>query len=429
MRLLLTFVNSSDPNPRAHRRLKWLLVSLVGVGLAAFLFRKPIQDAVLLRAVLMSDAPSEAAFQELADQSKDPFGLLQKLWDTQKVPHRALVATYLKDNARDQRELLRQAESLLISAASDVDESVRELALAALAQQRHPDLRRLATALLHDADPEMRLLGLQHLRNQEPAAALPAVLHSLDDPDLRVVTSADSALRNWTQQDFGVRINQAMVNPLGDAGADPAHLGIIHQGVRRWNEWWNDHKSEYASERWQAPTAPTHRLPVADFALKDLSDKTVRLSDFKGKVVLLNFWTTWCTGCLAEIPDLIELQKRNPEQFVLLGISLDGQSEVDEHGHPVGRHSEDGHARDGEEEKIDLAQIHAKVEQFVKDKGVSYRVLLDPTSDIGRRFNGGELPANVLIDRQGFARRRFLGGRSPAVSEAMIRELDAKPMY
>src|SRR5947207_12993669 len=100
----------SAPPPSAHRRLQWLLVSLVGVGLAAFLFRKPIQDAVLLRSLLMSDVPSYTAFQELADQSKHPFGLLQQFWDTQKVPHRALVATYLKDNVREHRGLFRQAE-------------------------------------------------------------------------------------------------------------------------------------------------------------------------------------------------------------------------------------------------------------------------------------------------------------------------------
>src|SRR2546427_6894700 len=57
------------------------------------------------------------------------------------------------------------------------------------------------------------------------------------------------------------------------------------------------------------------------FRSKDLKGKSVRFSDFKGKIVLLNFWTTWCPGCLLEIPDLIELQRKNADRLVILGIS------------------------------------------------------------------------------------------------------------
>jgi len=63
------------------------------------------------------------------------------------------------------------------------------------------------------------------------------------------------------------------------------------------------------------------------------------------------------------------------------------------------------------------------VEQFAKGNGMNYPVLLDPNSEVGRRFNGGELPTNVLIDPQGNVRRRFIGGRNVAAFEAMIEEL------
>src|SRR6266511_469252 len=423
----------SDAHPHSrNRRLKWLLLLLIGVGLASILFRRPVQDALLLRSLLRADAPSETAFHELADRAGDPFPLLQRVWNTQKVLHRALVALYLKENAGAHPELYRRAKPLLLSAAFDVDASVRELALATLAQQKHSELPRLAIALLRDLDPEMRLLGLQYLRKQEPATALPVVFQSLDDPDPRVITSADSALRNWTKQDFGVRINQALSNPAGatNAAVDPANLKIIQNGVQHWKEWWADHKRDYATNPVPAPpeSNPPSRLPAADFALNDLSGRTVRLSEFKGKGVLLNFWTTWCTSCLIEIPDLIELQKKNAERVVVLGISLDGQTEVDEHGHLVGEHSDKAQGHDEAEahDKIDLAEIRAKVEQFVKDKGINYRVLLDPRSEVGRRFNGGELPTTVLIDPEGYVRRRFLGGRAVGVFEAMIQELEGK---
>src|SRR5205814_8262208 len=128
-----------------------------------------------------------------------------------KIPHRAMVATYLKEAVGSRPALYHQAEALLIAAVFDVDASVRELALATLAEQKHPAVPRLAAALLRDADPQMRLLGIQYLRKQHAAVALPAVFALLDDPDLQKVTTADSALLSWTRQQFGRRISKANV--------------------------------------------------------------------------------------------------------------------------------------------------------------------------------------------------------------------------
>ncbi|PYJ60170.1 MAG: hypothetical protein DME24_10425 [Verrucomicrobia bacterium] len=424
-------MNVSGAHPFVHRRLKWLLALLICVGLAGVLFRKPIQDAILLRSLLMADSPSETLFQELADRAKDPFVFLQQLWGSEKIPHRELVAGYLKDKAGIDPELLKRAEPLLISATRDADMSVRELTLATLAKQKHPALPRVAAALLGDTDPQMRLLGIQYLRKQAAANALPLVFGLLDDPDLKLVTMADAALRNWTQQDFGVRVSMANFNQGGDTNTspNPDNLKTIQAGVGRWKEWWNDHQAEYPANNIPTPLQPAapERLPVADFALKDLNGRTVRFSEFKGKVVLLNFWATWCTACWSEIPDLIELQRKNADRLVILGISLDGQTEVDEHGHLTGTHSDEERHGNETAGKIDIAEIRAKVREFVKDKGINYPILLDPRNEVGRRFNGGELPTNVLIDREGYLRRRFIGGREVGVFEAMIDELLPRP--
>jgi cytochrome c-type biogenesis protein len=65
-------------------------------------------------------------------------------------------------------------------------------------------------------------------------------------------------------------------------------------------------------------------LPAPEFRLKDLNGKDVSLSDYKGKVVLVNFWATWCTPCLGEIPELIEMQQKyGPKGFVILGLAMD----------------------------------------------------------------------------------------------------------
>src|ERR1700682_4826615 len=68
----------------------------------------------------------------------------------------------------------------------------------------------------------------------------------------------------------------------------------------------------------------TKRKPAAELALKDSSGETVRLNDYRGKVVLLDFWATWCGGCKEEIPWFSEFEKRYKDQgLAALGVSLD----------------------------------------------------------------------------------------------------------
>jgi thiol-disulfide isomerase/thioredoxin len=70
--------------------------------------------------------------------------------------------------------------------------------------------------------------------------------------------------------------------------------------------------------------------PAPDISVRDLNDKGVTLTDYKGKVVLVNFWATWCDPCREEIPWLIEMQdKYGPKGFTVLGIAMD------EEGKPV----------------------------------------------------------------------------------------------
>jgi cytochrome c-type biogenesis protein len=81
--------------------------------------------------------------------------------------------------------------------------------------------------------------------------------------------------------------------------------------------------AEVAAAAGQDP-AKSIGLAAPDFTLKDLSGKEISLSDYKGKVVLVNFWATWCTPCLGEIPELIEMQQKYGQKgFVILGLAMD----------------------------------------------------------------------------------------------------------
>ena len=82
-----------------------------------------------------------------------------------------------------------------------------------------------------------------------------------------------------------------------------------------------------ASRRTPRPRASPRRL---DFKLKDMHGVDVKLESFKGKVILLNFWATWCGPCKAEIPSLVELQEKYADDLVVLGFSVDDHGREDE---------------------------------------------------------------------------------------------------
>ena len=113
------------------------------------------------------------------------------------------------------------------------------------------------------------------------------------------------------------------------------------------------------------------RKSAPDFELKDVNGKAVRLSDFKGKVVLVDFWATWCGPCKIEIPWFVEFERKHKDQgFAVIGISMD----------------EDG---------------WSTVKPFVAELGMNYRVVIgnDRTAESYGGIEG--LPTTFLIDRDG----------------------------
>lgn len=112
---------------------------------------------------------------------------------------------------------------------------------------------------------------------------------------------------------------------------------------------------------------------AGDFTLPALDGSTVRLSDYRGKVVLIDFWSTTCDPCLAAMPHLVDLYKKNKDNgFVVLGISLDGP------------------------------ESRAQVSAVVHDKEMIFPVLLDEETSVVAQFNPKrELPYSVLVGKDG----------------------------
>jgi cytochrome c biogenesis protein CcmG/thiol:disulfide interchange protein DsbE len=138
-------------------------------------------------------------------------------------------------------------------------------------------------------------------------------------------------------------------------------------------------------------TKDRHHAP--EFTLKDVSGKVVRLSDFRGKVVLLDFWATWCGPCGIEIPWFVEFQRKFKDRgFEVLGVSMD----------------DDG---------------WKAVSPFVAEKKINYRIVLgdSSTSDL---YGGVEaLPTTFVIDREGRIASTHVGLTSRRDFEDAIEKL------
>jgi thiol-disulfide isomerase/thioredoxin len=248
-----------------------------------------------------------------------------------------------------------------------------------------------------------------------PAAAVSLAAPLLDDPEREVAASAATVLRSATGLDFGVRLAQTKRAAVEQ---DRAARENFSRGMEQWKTWWKAHRAEYPPRPERSilpPPVPPH--PAADFSLPSLEGKTIRLSDYRGRVVLLNFWATWCESCIEELPGLQKLRNLYGDRLVILSISLDGvPDEEGEHGSAAeggheGRSAETGASRD---------ETLRTIQKFVKKYNIANTVVWDSAARAGRCYNGGELPTNVIIGPGGEIRRRFLGARSAATWERLL---------
>jgi len=149
----------------------------------------------------------------------------------------------------------------------------------------------------------------------------------------------------------------------------------------------------------QRPVIRFVRNPDAapEFKLTSLDGKPLTLADSRGKVILLNFWATWCGPCRAEIPDLIGLQKKYQERLQVIGLVVD----------------------DDDTEAIKM---------FAESSGINYPVAL-ASNEIRMHYGGiGALPTSFLLDGEGRIVQKHEGLRDPVLYEVEIRALLGLPI-
>jgi thiol-disulfide isomerase/thioredoxin len=136
--------------------------------------------------------------------------------------------------------------------------------------------------------------------------------------------------------------------------------------------------------------------PAPRLVIHDLAGQVTSMDDLKGKVVLVNFWATWCPPCRAEIPALIELQEKHRDRLQIIGISEDD----------------------------DLEDVH----EYVKKMGINYPVVMATPELIAAYGGVAALPTTFVVDTEGRIVQRHLGLLNAADTDREIRALHGMPV-
>ena len=130
-----------------------------------------------------------------------------------------------------------------------------------------------------------------------------------------------------------------------------------------------------------------------DFSLKSVDGKIVKLSDFKGKVIILDFWATWCPPCRKGIPDLISIQNEYKNDVVVIGVSLDGDKTIKD------------------------------VPGFAKEYGINYPIVYGDEKIVTAYGGIQAIPTAFVIDKKGNIADQHVGLVDKSVYVNKIKEL------
>ncbi len=202
-------------------------------------------------------------------------------------------------------------------------------------------------------------------------------IRQLPDPTVRL-NLADGLANLATEGDFGRDTLQEVTTtlaealrakPLDSTPEKPARPYITLAQLVRYEHMKVSLDSPQLTAALAKLETDDRRREAADFTLKDVSGTPWTLKALRGKVVLVNFWATWCPPCRKEIPDLEILYNRFKDQgFIVLGISDEDSS---------------------------------KVAPFVTKQGMTYPVLLDPGRKVNTLFGVEGIPRTLIYDRDG----------------------------
>ncbi|WP_255507901.1 peroxiredoxin [Lysinibacillus sp. BW-2-10] len=132
-----------------------------------------------------------------------------------------------------------------------------------------------------------------------------------------------------------------------------------------------------------------------EFTLSDMNGDPINLSDLRGKIVILNFWATWCPPCRAEMPHMQSFYEKNKDNGVeIIAVNLTA-----------------------------LDEGKQAVEKFVNEYGLTFPVVLDENGSVGKLYEILTIPTSYIIDAEGRIFQKFVGSMDEQIMEDMIKSI------
>ena len=154
-----------------------------------------------------------------------------------------------------------------------------------------------------------------------------------------------------------------------------------------------------AAQNAQRAAETNHKVAAVPFELKDQYGKTHTLSEYKGKVIFLNFWATWCPPCRAEMPDIQKLYERSPKEgegaVIVLGVASP---------------------------KLGNEKDEAGIKAFMDKNGYTYPVLMDARGELFSAYGIRAIPTTFMIDREGNVYGRVQGALSGENIDKVVKQ-------
>ncbi|MFT8322866.1 MAG: redoxin domain-containing protein [Bacillus sp. (in: firmicutes)] len=137
-----------------------------------------------------------------------------------------------------------------------------------------------------------------------------------------------------------------------------------------------------------AIAAPNEEIEIGkaapNFVLKNLAGETIKLSDYRGKKVMLNFWATWCPPCKKEMPTIQKFYEENKDKVVILAVNIDGQEDVFDYVHSM---------------------------------NITFPILLDEKDKVNELYQIITIPTTFFIDENGIIQHKFYSAMPLAIME------------
>lgn len=380
-------MNDSRTVNRSRRRLSLLLLAGCAVIPVAWIVRaslqsdKPgIEDNSIhgLIAGLASDEQTAGEAQELLERRPEAKGLAfwKPLLNSSNPNTRYVAAENIA------KEKTPEAARVLAGLLTDSSSVVRIQAVQSLPFIDKEIALRPLLAALRDDDLWVRQEAARQIQYLKDKRTVPMLIAALRDLDRYVGVQSMSNLRKLTGKPWRAR----NIDP------DATYIAV----VRQWEEWWKAARANWevdGSLTNVAPVHPSRKDRAPDFRVRTMQGNWVSLSDLRGKLVLINFWATWCKHCYTEMKDLEKVKQQYGSQGLeVIGLEI-GESEAE------------------------------PLRKYAAEHGITYPLALTPEPTRKAYGHVFQVPASFLIDREGFIRYHWDGVRDGATFSAAVSRL------